>query len=100
MAHGGAREGAGRKVGSTTTKTREIADKALESGLTPLEYMLEVMRDTRLDEGRRLDAAKSAAPYVHPRLSNIDMKADVDGKLSITVIKRIYDADGKLVSGN
>lgn len=79
MAHGGARKGAGRKVGSTTTKTREIAEKALESGLTPLEYMLQVMRNDKCDEARRLDAAKSAAPYIHAKLSTIDMTATVDG---------------------
>ena len=44
MARGGARPGAGRKAGSVTRRTREIAEAALE-GLTPLEYLLSVMRD-------------------------------------------------------
>lgn len=35
--------------------------------------MLQVMRDANADEARRLDAAKSAAPYVHARLASIDL---------------------------
>lgn len=81
MARGGARQGAGRKAGSANTKTREIANRAAEEGVTPLEYMLQVMRDVGADEAKRLDAAKAAAPYVHPRLSSVD--ANVNGDLEI-----------------
>lgn len=72
MARGGARPGSGRPRGAATQKTREVADKASVDGLTPLEYMLQVMRDKGADEAKRLDAAKSAAPYMHPRLSTVD----------------------------
>lgn len=41
---GGKREGAGRKVGSVTKRTRELAEKALASGKAPLEIMLDNMR--------------------------------------------------------
>lgn len=44
MNHGGKREGAGRKKGALTTRTREIAEKATADGKTPLEVMLENMR--------------------------------------------------------
>lgn len=78
---GGARKGAGRKTGSATKRTREIADKASEEGLTPLEYMLLVMRapsdhdDIRVQvarEAMRFEAAKAAAPYMHPRLAAVE----------------------------
>lgn len=78
---GGARKGAGRKPGAATSKTREIADKAAEGGITPLEYMLTVMRDdsTHEDdriqaqrEAMRFEAAKAAAPYIHPRLATVE----------------------------
>ena len=85
--HGGARKGAGRKKGAATKKTREIADKLTESGEgTPLEYMLEVMRseatheDARVQiarEALKFEAAKSAAPYIHPRLSAVEIDARV-----------------------
>ncbi len=76
MTHGGARPGAGRKVGSATKKTRELADKVIASGLTPLEFMLSVMRDEGAERAERLDMAKAAAPYIHPRLSNVEAKVD------------------------
>jgi hypothetical protein len=44
MARGGKREGAGRKVGAVTKRTREIADRALAEGKAPLEIMLDNMR--------------------------------------------------------
>lgn len=87
---GGRRPGAGRKPGSATQKTREIADRAAEEGITPLEYMLNIMRsdppeteDPRLmleAMAMRFEAAKAAAPYVHPKLSAIEMNAKVQTK--------------------
>lgn len=97
---GGKREGAGRKEGSATKKTREIADKAAQEGITPLEVMLdnmvfahqqagEIMAQL-LESGMDLpdgfdqlkellrfrgiaqEAAKDAAPYIHPRLAAIE----------------------------
>jgi hypothetical protein len=39
--------------------------------------MLSVMRDVAADEPRQLEAAKSAAPYVHARLSAVEHSGDV-----------------------
>lgn len=72
MARGGKREGAGRKAGSVTTKTREVADRAAEEGITPLDYLLSVMRDEELERAERVDAAKAAAPYVHAKLAAVE----------------------------
>jgi hypothetical protein len=44
MAKGGKRVGAGRPLGSVGTKTREIANRAIKEGITPLEVMLRNMR--------------------------------------------------------
>lgn len=85
---GGRRQGAGRKPGSATKKTREIADRAAATGTTPLEYMLSLMNresdheDPKVQiarEALRFEAAKAAAPYVHPRLQAIE-HAGPDGK--------------------
>ena len=46
---GGAREGAGRKPGSPNRKTAEVLAAALEEGVTPVEYMLAIMRDETAD---------------------------------------------------
>lgn len=90
VAHGGSRAGAGRKTGSATKRTREIAN-AVAEGLTPLEYLTSIYRDVNVDEVRRLDAAKAAAPYVHAKLANID--ANVTGALTIAsaVFKGLND---------
>jgi hypothetical protein len=76
---GGARPGAGRKPGSANKKTREIADKAAQDGITPLEVMLEAMREFRVkgDLEKAASVAKDAAPYMHPRLSSVEMNAKV-----------------------
>lgn len=44
MARGGKREGAGRKVGSLTERTRQVAERALAEGTVPLDVMLDNMR--------------------------------------------------------
>ena len=84
---GGARKGAGRKPGSATKRTREIADRAAAEGITPLEYMLALMRAdaTHEDpavqarrEAMKLEAAKAAAPYIHPRLQAIEHSGSGD----------------------
>lgn len=76
--HGGKRPGAGRKPGSVTTKTREIAEAAIGEGVTPLEFMLKHMRDENAPIAERLDMAKAAAPYIHPKLSSIEAKVEAD----------------------
>lgn len=93
---GGARKNAGRKAGSCTTKTREIANKAIEGGITPIEYLLSVMRDVSAEPNVRMDAAKSAAPYVHPRLAseNITLSGDNDNPLVTELLVKVIEANG------
>lgn len=82
MPRGGKREGAGRKPGAATERTREVADQAASEGLTPLDYMLQVLRDPSVDIERRDWAAEKAAPYIHARLANIAAKHDVSDALA------------------
>jgi hypothetical protein len=97
---GGARAGAGRKKGSATAKTREIADKAIAEGITPLEYMLEVMRrpsdheDEKIQlarEAMRFEAAKAAAPYMHPRLAAVEHSGPEGGAIEQKIELVIVD---------
>jgi hypothetical protein len=93
---GGQRKGAGRKPGSATRKTREIADRAMDEGITPLEFMLNVMRkepSADLDERGllaaitlRFEAAKAAAPYMHPRLAAVEHSGPNGGPIASAVM--------------
>lgn len=95
---GGKRPGAGRPVGSCNKRTREIADKAIKEGETPLELFLKVMRSPMPPELQerlqgeidpslikaltgwydlRMKAASEAAPFVHPRLQAIEHKGTI-----------------------
>jgi hypothetical protein len=76
---GGARKGAGRPKGSANVRTLEIANRAAKEGITPLEVMLEIMKEFRAEGNREmaLDAATKAAPYLHSKLSSVDLKATV-----------------------
>jgi hypothetical protein len=69
----------GRQTGVANRRTREIADAAIKQGLTPLEYMLAVLRDETVDPERRDEMAKAAAPYLHPRLASVEAKVAVTG---------------------
>ena len=80
-ARGGKRPNAGRKAGTPNkaSAAREEAVKA--SGLSPLDYMLKTFRDSKQPVNIRLDAAKAAAQYVHPKLSAVTLKGDPDNPL-------------------
>ena len=97
MARGGPRPNAGRKPGASVEKTRAVANKVSTDGdVTPLEVMIESMRyffalakagDAVADGEKVLtpsqlyvlaaDAANKAAPFIHPKLSSVEMNANV-----------------------
>lgn len=92
----GSNNGGGRKPGTPNRLTAErIArvQKAVESGITPLEFFLKSLnsppiaklkdededdfqRRQREDFAIRLDCAKAAAPYIHPKLATTEIKQD------------------------
>lgn len=84
---GGARPNAGRKPGAANKATAKAREMAEATGIMPLEFMLSVMRDAKHEMSERLDMAKAAAPYVHAKLSSIDVRADIDAKAEIRVVE-------------
>jgi len=70
---GGARPGAGRPKGSHSKKTQALLEKIMETGQTPLEFMIEQMRNTKMPMGARLQAARDAAPFVHSKMQSIEL---------------------------
>jgi hypothetical protein len=90
MARGGKREGAGRPEGAVTKRARDVANKAAEAGLMPLDYMLTILRDEAADLKDRMWAAEKAAPYVHPKLANVEHTGKDGGDIGI-VFKTVYE---------
>lgn len=87
---GGKREGAGRPVGTTKKRSREIADgilsgnrkvanrvyEKLPDDATPLDVMIMAMREA-YEVGGSLMAfpyAEKAAPYLHARITSITLQ--------------------------
>lgn len=78
---GGARKGAGRKKTADTPEgklRRELTLRALKEGTTPLEVMLEAMKEAYEEGGAKaaMPFAKEAAPYLHPKLANVENKVE------------------------
>ncbi len=90
MAVGGKRPGAGRPKGTRNKKTEAQVAAISDSGLTPLDYMLSVMRDETVPRDERLDAAHKAAPYVHAKLATVDHKSS-DNSFTPTAILLIAE---------
>jgi hypothetical protein len=76
---GGARPGAGRKrfdiAADRERQRRQHPEQAAyyDSLLTPLDYLLGVMRDASAEWSRRDDAARAALPYCHRRLAAMEI---------------------------
>lgn len=73
----------GRQKGTPNKATSAQKAAMAASGLSPLDYMLSVLRDETQESDKRLEAAKAAAPYVHARLSTVD--ANISGDVGLTV---------------
>jgi hypothetical protein len=83
MARGGSKPGerrGGRKKGTPNKANAAREAEVKAAGITPLDYMLQVMRDDSLPQERRDEMAKAAAPYVHPKLA----ATTLDGKLTVS----------------
>ena len=131
MPRGGARPGAGRPKKQTAAPAKPAAKKqALPkldaegyktdpnwpfgkqepeappdlSGLMPLDFLLEVMRNPEEDKGRRMQAATLAAPYCHPKKGESGKKDEksaaakkVASKFAPAAPPRLAAANGKKV---
>ena len=79
--HGGVRAGAGRK----STKHEYIDDGLV----TPLMFLLDIMRNEAGPMSDRVDAAKAALPYCSARL--LSQSLDIEGDIDIRLISYLDD---------
>jgi hypothetical protein len=66
----------GRPKGAKNKRTKAVETAVSNSGITPLEYMLNVLRDDLANPEDRKWAAQSAAPYVHAKLASSEVKME------------------------
>jgi hypothetical protein len=59
---------------SLNKRTRTLLEAVEAGGEMPLDFLLRVMRNPHAQAARRLEAAKAAAPFLHPKLTTIDAK--------------------------
>ena len=85
----------GRKVGTRNKSHKERFGLIEAGGLTPLEYMLQVLRDKTLETNTRMDAASKAAPYVHARLSTVELGAASDAAVAVPVVVNVTVTDAR-----
>ena len=95
---GSGRKTGGRKAGTPNRATAAKVAAIAASGLTPLDYMLSVMRNEDGAPEIRLEAAKAAAPYVHPRLSAVEYSGPEGCPIELMVSDRRARA-AKLIEG-
>ena len=70
---GGRRRGSKNKIKPPEEVIRKVEAEAvansIATGESPLSYMLRVMRDPTVEDPRRDEMARAAAPYVHAKIS-------------------------------
>jgi hypothetical protein len=84
----------GRQKGTKNKKTVAMEAALARLGqdnpdMEPVDLMLQIMRDPDMSVTARLEAAKCAAPYRHPRLNAVEHK----GNTGITVTFTPDDAE-------
>jgi len=78
--------GSGRKKGTRNKASAKREAEVAKSGKTPLQFLLDVMRDKKAPKAERIECAKAAALYVHPKPATT---VDVTGDLKLKVIQRV-----------
>jgi hypothetical protein len=99
---GGPRPGSGPKPKDQKALkvASDIIRAARESGATPLDYMLAVMRDPDADPQRRDRMAQAAAPYVHPRAEAVEQGKKEAAREAARTVERGTDWERLLGPAN
>ncbi len=82
----------GRPKGSRNKASAKREAEVEASGLTPLQHMLNILRDETASTEDRKWAAQHAAPYVHPRLAQQRFEGP-DGRNIVVQIVRFTDIE-------
>ena len=61
----------------------------MEGEMTPLNYLLAIMRDEAQDARSRLNAARAAAPYCHARLSSTELSGPDGSAVQVQTTQKL-----------
>lgn len=90
----GRKTGGGSRKGKRNKRTLAQIDAGTLDGISPLDYLLGIMRGTIKKDAAKLSAAIAAAPYVHSKLATIKHQGDQEQP----IINKLYyergDPDG------
>jgi Family of unknown function (DUF5681) len=87
----------GRPKGARNKRTRDLVQAAQAGGELPVDFLLRTMRDENQPIERRLEAAKSAAPYLHPKISTVEhsvLQAD-ENKVTNIIVEFVKPEPGQ-----
>jgi|SRR5882762_8854666 len=85
----------GRKRGTPNKRTTELQARIRATGMMPLDFMIAVMRNAKAPLELRFEAARQAAPYVHPRLTAIEHS----GSAAQVEVKQVSDIEAARLIG-
>ena len=77
----------GRQKGTPNKATAAREAEVEASGLTPLAFMLAVLRDKDASMEDRRWAAQHAAPYCHPRLAQQRFEGPDGGNILVQIVR-------------
>ena len=61
----------------------------MEGDMTPLNYLLAIMRDEAQDARSRLNAARAAAPYCHARISSTELSGPDGSAVQVQTTQKL-----------
>ena len=91
---------AGRPKGHRSrikVKPAQMQQASIDSGLTPLDFALNMLRDVTADHKDRIWACTAALPYVHARLAHQTYSGPDGGNIVIEIVKFIEE--GRVIEG-
>ena len=92
MPRGGKRPGAGRKPNLERLRTDQMRNKAVRDGdVLPLDVMINRMR-AEYHSGnydKAVAYAVQAAPYMHPKLANVQHAGDKEQPLTFQIVTNV-----------
>lgn len=62
---------------------RVLSQATLDPAYSPLAFLLGVMQDDKQELPLRYQCAVAAAPYMHPKLSSVEVKGDASRPLQV-----------------